>query len=90
MILPQTCLKDATTVAEHLRATLCSRQVRRKRTGQSFGTVTISVGAAQYSPGEPIGQFVQRADKALYQAKRDGRNRVVTEIDKKPHFGLTG
>lgn len=44
--------------------------------------VTASIGAA-VSPadGESFGSLVSRADKALYQAKREGRNRVVATID---------
>jgi PleD family two-component response regulator len=40
--------------------------------------VSVSVGAAvQVSPDEPIGEVVAAADKALYRAKRQGRDRVV-------------
>ncbi|KPY93605.1 hypothetical protein ALO43_200412 [Pseudomonas tremae] len=38
--------------------------------------MTISLGVAQLSPGETAASLIQRADKALYQAKRLGRNRV--------------
>lgn len=90
VILPQTCVEDAAKVAEHLRTTLGSRQLKNKKTGESFGTITISVGAAQYRPSETIGQFVQRADESLYRAKRNGRNRVVAELDQTSPLGLTG
>jgi len=79
VILPQTDLEDAATVGDQLRANLASRQLKSKKTGESYGTITISVGAAQYRVGEPAGEWLQRADDALYQAKRDGRNRVVAE-----------
>ncbi len=39
--------------------------------------VTISVGLAAYHKGEPKESFFQRCDKALYQAKEQGRNQVV-------------
>ena len=90
VILPQTCLEDAATVAKHLCATLASRELKSMRTGKSFGTVTVSIGAAEYRQKDSISQFVQRADEALYQAKRRGRNRVEVEIDDKPSLGLAG
>ncbi|GAL03796.1 hypothetical protein JCM19237_6690 [Photobacterium aphoticum] len=38
--------------------------------------LTCSIGLAEYVPGESIDTFIQRADRALYKAKRQGRNRV--------------
>lgn len=43
-----------------------------------LGQVTISIGVAQYRPGDNRKQLVARADQAMYQAKDDGRNRVVS------------
>lgn len=83
VILPQTCVQDAAKVAEFIRTTLGSRQLKNKKTGESYGIITISVGATQYRSSESIGQFVQRADEALYRAKRNGRNQVVAETDPK-------
>ena len=50
-------------------------------TGQELGTITLSIGAAQYRAEEPLTEFIARADAALYRAKRAGRNRVVTELE---------
>ncbi|MDD3420534.1 MAG: diguanylate cyclase, partial [Candidatus Gastranaerophilales bacterium] len=43
---------------------------------QSELDVTTSIGLAQYKPSESIQEFLERVDKALYQAKHDGRNCV--------------
>lgn len=42
-----------------------------------MGRITLSIGIAEYTPGEEIAALIERADKALYDAKRAGRNRVV-------------
>jgi len=40
------------------------------------GGVTLSLGIVSYHPGESLGNLLRRADEALYQAKREGRNRL--------------
>lgn len=41
---------------------------------------TISIGVTEYKIGESISDFIERTDKALYQAKEDGRNKVIRII----------
>ncbi len=43
---------------------------------EEVGQVTISIGAACWKPGESQTDLIRRADKAMYQAKQDGRNRA--------------
>ena len=47
--------------------------------------LTASFGVSQWRPGEGYGKLFARADEALYQAKRSGRNRVVSS-----RFGVAG
>lgn len=79
MLMPQTRLPDALDRADRLRISLGSHYLKNRSTGQSYGTVTVSVGVARYRPGEQLEEFVTRADQALYRAKGEGRNRVVAE-----------
>ncbi len=65
--------------AERLRLNLANQYLRPKPTGESFGRITVSIGIAHYRPGETGDHLVSRADSALYQAKRQGRNRVVID-----------
>jgi len=79
VILPETPLLGAMTVAENVRASIARLKLERKRKSEKLETVTVSVGAAQYQPGEPFKDFVNRADDALYFSKNEGRNRVTSE-----------
>ena len=45
--------------------------------GAPTGKLTISIGYAEKQPGETFEALLARADEALYQAKRQGRNQIV-------------
>jgi diguanylate cyclase len=76
VILPGGDLNGATSLAEQIRDRLGRRPLVARASGQSLGVVTCSIGVAAYRHDEPVGDLVYRADQALYQAKRDGRNLV--------------
>lgn len=79
VILPATKLGGAAALAEQIREAVASRRIVQKRTGEDFGSITLSIGAAALC-GDELGEaLIKRADEALYAAKREGRNRVVTE-----------
>jgi diguanylate cyclase len=81
VILPQTPLSGAKTVAENIRAFFSEAKLTAVATSKKLGKVTVSIGAALYRPGEPLETFINRSDQALYLAKNSGRNRVATESD---------
>lgn len=76
ILLPQTNLAGAMKVGEQIRKSVAGKTLVRKSSGQDLGRITISVGATQFTPGEPLASFVERADAALYTAKQAGRNKV--------------
>ena len=79
VILPKTPLLGAVTVAENVRSSIARLKLEKKEQLERLETITVSIGAAQYQPGESLENFVNRADQALYLAKNAGRNRVAAE-----------
>lgn len=79
VILPGTALKDAIKVAEVIRTKVAKKQVVNRKTGETMGQITVSIGAGAFQYGEPLSQLILRSDEALYAAKRAGRNRVFSE-----------
>lgn len=79
ILLSQTKAVDAEKVANQLRNILATKQIQRKKTGETLGIVTISIGVTEYYPNEDLDGFVARADAALYVAKETGRNKVVAK-----------
>lgn len=70
VLLPDTSLRGALRCAERVRKAV----VRRPFDG--LHQVTVSIGIAEYRPGETVSSLIGRADQALYAAKHAGRNRV--------------
>ncbi|MBL8628794.1 MAG: GGDEF domain-containing protein [Rhodospirillaceae bacterium] len=80
-LFPNTRLKDAIAVAEKVRQAVRGKEIQNRRTGESLGQITISIGVAEYAIGESIDDFISRADSALYLAKQMGRDRVCSQND---------
>jgi diguanylate cyclase (GGDEF)-like protein len=74
ILLPDTPLEGGLLVAESLRERLAVQAI--EAAGHSL-KLTLSVGVATYSARQTTSQCIKAADTALYQAKRDGRNRVA-------------
>ncbi len=73
IIIPGTGPQDIIPVAERLRAAVAACDFSLNR------PVTISMGIARMQDHDTPTRLVQRADRALYAAKRQGRNRVVAD-----------
>lgn len=62
---------------ESIRNDVASRALRRRSTNDDLGSVTVSAGFAQRRKGETAASLLERADAALYESKRAGRNCVT-------------
>lgn len=75
VLLAETCEADAERAVERFRSELAARPLP---TSAGQVQVTISAGVAQISSTDSTGEeILERADQALYRAKRGGRDRVV-------------
>ena len=76
LLLPDTTQAAALELAERLRQAIATMRVRCDPVQLS---VTASFGVAQLQPGQSAEQWIERADLALYRAKRQGRNQVCAD-----------
>ncbi|MBD2296758.1 PleD family two-component system response regulator [Anabaena sphaerica FACHB-251] len=75
VLLPETDIDEGVIVAERIRENINNESIAVE--GQQV-SITVSIGVASYSLGDKtIDAIIQRADQALYQAKNQGRNRVI-------------
>jgi diguanylate cyclase (GGDEF)-like protein len=84
ILLPDSTEKMAAAFAERLRLDFTGKMSPKVPI-----TVTVSIGVTGFQPGDTLENFVDRADKALYHAKRTGRNKVVSWSDIAPGSGST-
>jgi len=72
VLMPHTKIREALATAERLRTAMIERKF-----GPLKESITVSVGVAELQNGEDGEALLRRADRALYRAKRAGRNQVV-------------
>ncbi len=89
IVLPQTSMHDAKVIAEQIRVVVAGQKIVRKTSRQTLGSVTLSIGVAEFRPGESEDDFIARADAALYAAKHAGRNCVQLTTDAEVDENLT-
>ncbi|MCD7739773.1 MAG: GGDEF domain-containing protein [Candidatus Gastranaerophilales bacterium] len=80
IILPRTKLQEAASVAQRLRKVIEEYKMDIKKTGVknvSYINISVSIGVCAYNDTMDSNSFIQKADKALYEAKKTGRNRVI-------------
>ncbi len=78
VILPETRYEKASLVGERIRQTMGN--VSFLPGAAKKVSVTISIGVTEFSEGDTLQSFLKRADKAMYQSKKTGRNKVTCLI----------
>ncbi len=75
VLLPTASLKNAKVLAQKIRVFIQDMKI------DTVKNITVSCGVSEVREGESMEESVDRADKALYLAKKSGRNCVKTELD---------
>lgn len=68
--------KEATSLADKIRATLADSRLKKKGSDESIGQVTVSAGVSMLKENDTPISIIDRTDKALYQSKENGHNQV--------------
>lgn len=74
VLLPNTGISEARTIAENLRHSIADST-------WNIGQITVSIGIATFTSADTDSILLQKADRALYTSKEQGRNRVTHSID---------
>ncbi|NTV91281.1 MAG: diguanylate cyclase, partial [Clostridiales bacterium] len=81
VVLPDTCMTAAKGLAERIRISVEELEIKHEDSKISkYVTVSLGVATVHAKGQTPPDQLVAMADKALYSAKKGGRNRTVTAV----------
>jgi diguanylate cyclase len=84
VLLPHTTLTGGAALAEQIRGMVARGRIHRADGRESVGEVTLSVVVAPSASGESLESLIERADAAMRDAKRAGRNRVTLASEEDP------
>jgi diguanylate cyclase (GGDEF)-like protein len=78
IMLPMTTCEEGMVTAQRIQTEL-RKEAFSPVLGQDI-YMTVSIGVAQFKPKEEMKAFVHRVDQLMYQAKRNGRDRICPEL----------
>jgi diguanylate cyclase (GGDEF)-like protein len=85
ILLPQTSLSEAGVIAERIRQTVAEKEYRYGKS-QPLGMVTVSIGISTFAKNiDTAERVIAAADRALYNAKFRGKNRIDFYVDDISH-----
>lgn len=78
VILAETDMKSAVNIAENIRAEVEALAIDHQDSASDIVTVSIGLATVNVDQNLTMDEFFEKADKALYKAKKEGRNKVCT------------
>jgi diguanylate cyclase len=82
ILLPETKLEGALSVAENIREKLAKQTLSDSAAKIELGTITASFGVTCYQTGDSSDDLINKANIALRDAKKSGRNKVASNTEK--------
>ncbi len=79
ILMQDVTVSKAVMLCEEARRLVEGKKLVRRSTNEELGQITISSGVTAFGPGERARALVERADVALYESKRNGRNQVTSK-----------
>ena len=76
VLLPGTPEDGAVRVAENIRNSFGRKTLTNRRTGEQYGSITLSSGVTSLRGGEIASQLLRRGTEAMFEAKEAGRDRI--------------
>ena len=85
IVLPGASLRNAAKKAQRIRKAIAGTRYTpdKEQKGEAI-SITVSIGVSSFAKNDSVFTVIDRADRSLYQAKRTGKNRVVSEASLEP------